>query len=159
MVSVFILAGVHLRECVPVKYAVALPDRLHHRCTFLPCRRPVASEHASCKRFKPFLYCHLQVLALLEALVTFISSNEGSFLKTIMSSDDMAQGLRDKSAPESFITAFTVRMRDTLLPLELSGTFPSHRMKRMSNCIREAAGRSESRPAGSDPDRRRGARS
>jgi hypothetical protein len=53
----------------------------------------------------------LQVLVLLEALVTFVSSNEGSFLKTIMSSEDIAQDLQRKGAPETFIGTFMVRMR------------------------------------------------
>lgn len=50
----------------------------------------------------------MQVLLLLEALVNFVSCNDGSFLHTIVSGDSMERGLRDRGAPESLIATFMV---------------------------------------------------
>lgn len=52
----------------------------------------------------------VQVLDLLEGLVSFMSSNEGVFLQAITSGEDPTEGLTRLGAPQTFITTFMVRL-------------------------------------------------
>lgn len=50
----------------------------------------------------------VQVLALLEGLVSFMSSNEGVFLHAMTAAEEPEEGLKRLGAPPTFISTFMV---------------------------------------------------
>ena len=53
----------------------------------------------------------LQVLALMQGLVEFMASSHGTFIETLMSSEDIGAALAIQGAPATFVDTFTVRAR------------------------------------------------
>jgi hypothetical protein len=56
----------------------------------------------------------LQVLSLMQALVSFMASNQGTFMMTLMSSGSIESSLDVLGAPSSFVRTFTVRFVTSL---------------------------------------------
>jgi hypothetical protein len=64
--------------------------------------------NAWCLLQLPQWFSTVQVIRLMEGLVTFIASNEGVFLRTLMC-ENLVHALQEQGAPEAFVNIFTVR--------------------------------------------------
>ena len=57
----------------------------------------------------------MQVLALMQGLVSFMASNHGAFMETMMTAGSIADSLKHRGAPASFIQTFQVQLLPSFL--------------------------------------------